>query len=83
MKYENEIREILYKIITVTIPTDEITYETNLQDIGINSLTFVRLIIEIEGFFNIEFPHDKLIISELGTIKELCKMVDAIILNYE
>jgi len=78
MKYENEIREILFDTITATEFTDKITVETNLQDVGIDSISFVCLIIKIEELFDIEFPDDKLVMSEAGTIKELCEVVDSI-----
>ena len=77
MRYENEIREILFNTVAVTEPADSITIETNLHDAGMDSLSFVRLVIEIEDFFGIEFPDDKLIMSEAGTIKELCEIVDS------
>jgi len=79
MKYENEIRELLLKTITVTEPIEEITAETDLQNVGMDSLTFIKLIVEIENLFDIEFPDDKL--AETGTIKKLCEIVDSILEN--
>lgn len=75
MKYENEIRSLISATISVTEPINEIKLEENLHNIGVDSIKFVRLIIEIENFFNIEFPYDKLTTAEAGTIKKLCDIV--------
>jgi acyl carrier protein len=79
MNYENEIRAILSELTPAAGMADAISSETNLQYIGIDSIIFVRAIIEIENFFGIEFPDDKLTISESGTLKKLCKTVNSII----
>lgn len=78
MSYENELREIISKIINITEPIDDVPIDLNLQSIGMDSLTFVQLIIAIEDSFNIEIPEDRLTMLELGTIKKLCSMVSLI-----
>ena len=81
MKYEREIREIISKTIEATEPVGEISIDFNLQGIGMTSITFVRLIVEVEDFFNIEFPDDKMLLSESGTIKGLCDILNSILIN--
>ena len=79
MKYEKEIRDIISRVKIGTEPIESITSETKLQDIGMDSLRFVEIIIEIENEFKLEFPDDKLVMSECGTIIELCNTIDLII----
>lgn len=75
MKYQNEIMEIIKDTINLTESVDHISLDTDLQNVGMDSLTFVRVVIEIENLFNVEFPDEKLIISQAGTVKKLCTIV--------
>ena len=42
-----------------------------LQAIGVNSLGFIKLIVEIEIQYNIQFPEDQLVLSRATTIKDI------------
>ena len=75
MQYEKEIREIISTVITTTEDINQVSIDSNLQNIGMDSITFVRIVVEIENKFDIEFPDDKLIITQAGTIKELCDII--------
>lgn len=75
MKYENEIREILSKIIQNGEAIKNIGVDDSLQAIGMNSIAFIKVVVEIENEFNIEFPDNKLSITEAGTIRDLCDIV--------
>ena len=79
MTCENKIREIIAANVKTTEPID--TYDANkyLQNIGMDSLAFIRVVIAIEDVFDMEFPSDKLIVAESGTISQLCKVVDSVI----
>jgi len=79
MKYESDIRQIISDIITLSEPINTIDVETNIQNIGVTSLTFVQIIIEIERRFDLDFPEDKFVMSEAGTIAQLCKIVESIV----
>ncbi len=75
MKYQDEIIEIIKNNINITEKIDDIELNTPLLNIGVGSLSFVRFIIEIEKQFDIEFPEDKLVITECGTIEKLCHTI--------
>ena len=75
MKYQDEITKIIEEIINFTESIENIKNDTNLQNIGMDSITFVRVVVEIENHFEIEFPNEKLIITQAGTIKDLCQIV--------
>lgn len=72
---ENEIRQIVIE----NIEKLEINAETNFQDIGMSSISFLTIIVKIEEKFKIEFPNEKLLISKAGTIKNLCDIVTTIL----
>ena len=46
---------------------------------GIDSFTFVRLIIEIEEKFGITFPIEKFNLSELQTIDAVCQVINELL----
>ena len=75
MDYEKQIRELISGIIKTTEPIDNYGADNDLQSIGMDSLTFVRIVVEIENRFEIEFPDDKLVMTESGTINQLCAVI--------
>lgn len=79
MEFENEIRKILAKAVNLTESIDRIAPDTNLTDVGVDSLVFIQIVIEIENHFAIEFPDNNLSIAEAGTIQMLCKTVESLL----
>ena len=72
MNYKTKITEIINEFL---IQTQIIDIDTSFKDIGVDSISFVQIIVEIENTFEIEFPHDKMTLSQSGTIKALCETV--------
>ena len=60
------------------LSTDQ--FDDNLSELGIDSLSFVRIIIGLEEYFDCEIPDSKLLISEMNTIQ---KMFDVLQSLYE
>ncbi|GAV14216.1 antiterminator LoaP [Paenibacillus sp. chi10] len=67
-----EIREKIEKMINELLEVPSNNYlENNLVSNGINSLTFIRLVVNIEEEFGIEFPDEYLDPEKLRTIDEI------------
>ena len=71
-------RELLMAIINncvekVTLTEDD--YDLPFDRIGVDSFTFIRIIVEIESKFNCEIPDSRLIISELDTIRKIYSLL--------
>ncbi len=81
MKYEQKIREIIGGTIETDIPIE--TYDANgdLRSIGMNSITFISMVVAIEDAFSIRFPDEKLILEEAGTIAVIHQIVEDSILK--
>ena len=76
MKYEKEIRAIIAKHLK-DFDTAEITdADLNLQSIGLNSIAFVKIVVEIESEFAIEFPDDMLALPKANTVRLLCEITE-------
>ena len=54
---------------------DENLYETNLAELGINSIAFIQTIVEMEDRFQIEIPDEYLLISERDTVYKMASIV--------
>ena len=74
MNYEIKIREIVNSVIN-TLEFESYTIDEDLQSIGMDSILFIKIVVEIEKKFNIEFPDEKLLIIQSNTIKKLCEIV--------
>ena len=68
------LRNILNEVVDLKVPVNEITYSHSLDDLGVESLSFLRMLIKIEKSFQIEFNIDDLDGVSLHTIE--------LILNY-
>lgn len=53
--------------------------ETNLQDLGMDSITFIQIIVSLEEAFDCEIPDSKLLITEMDTAQ---KMIDVLQVLY-
>jgi acyl carrier protein len=59
------------------IPPDKITLETNLQDLGIDSLDVFTLLFELENAFKISIPDDD--VRSIRTVSDIVEGVKKII----
>ena len=76
------IEEVL-EIINKNVEADAIVLEQvndNLSELGMESITFIQIIVEIEETFECEIPDSKLLLSEMDTVQ---KMYDVLQELYE
>ena len=72
MELENEIKEIIKSIIN--IPLEHLDVKENLRNLGIDSITFEKILIRIEDQFRVEFSDSHLMLID-GNIKDLCNII--------
>ncbi len=53
-----------------------IRLEDNLSSLNINSISFIRLVVEIEKEFNIEFQDDIIDVRNFSTLKSLVEFIE-------
>ena len=75
MKYHKEIMDIVKKTIKLTEPIENIAIDESLQNLGVDSLSFVRVIVGIEERFKVEIPDDALVITQDISIANLCELI--------
>lgn len=74
-----ERQKKILSVITSNIiqpPADPVRLDAALAEIGIDSITFIRIVIALEEAFNIKFEDEILILSEFPTVKDLIDYVD-------
>lgn len=81
MNIESTIKDIIAAQLIIDLDDVELLSDTNLQNMGMNSITFIKIIVEIEGEFDIEYPDDKLLITESGTIEQMVSIVKSCLNN--
>lgn len=70
MNIEQEILSLFAEVAGISdIGNNLINQE--IKDIGINSITFVKIIVTIENKYNIEFDFDMLSINQFSTLASL------------
>lgn len=75
MKVENMIIEIISELLSDEEKKIELNVHDKLKDIGMDSLSFVRMIVKIEKKTGIEFPMEDMIMTEGMDILHIIKCV--------
>jgi len=78
MKYEEQVKSAIKNTLTPTESLDCFDVDRNLSEVGVDSINFVRITVELEDMLEIEFPFDQLVLNESGSIRNLCKIIEAI-----
>lgn len=75
MSKEERLAEIIRKAVNLSddVALDE---NTDLAQIDINSLNFLKIIVDIEDEFDIEFDDEELNFELFGTIHSIIEKID-------
>lgn len=76
MDIRNEICKIF---VENNVSEEQIDDETLLREVGINSLSFIKIAVEIENRFNVSFPEEKLLLDEFDNFRSLLDYVSELI----
>ena len=79
---DETILDIIFNIISNNIhKKTELTLSSRFEDIGINSITYLKSIVQIESTLNFEFDDDFLDVHKVETIEDLFKQVRVTIIK--
>ena len=81
MDVEATIKKIIMEQINADISESALLADTNLQNVGMDSIAFIKIIVEIETAFDVDYPDDKLLIAESGTLKQISSIVEEALAN--
>ncbi len=71
------VETTIIQLISIKSETDraKITKESDLSELGLDSLSYMELIVEIEELYGFEFEESKLSFKEINTVGELVEYV--------
>lgn len=70
---KNRVIEIIRNACAID---EEVTLESDLKLLSLDSLTFVGIIVELEEEFGIEFEFNELSVFDWETVKDIAKSVE-------
>lgn len=68
---ESKIIQIVKEVDSLGIPIEDLTVEDELILVGINSISFIKIVVGIETEFEFEFNDEDLDFGKFKTIKDL------------
>jgi len=73
---EKKIREIMAQNVELTIPIENVDSDELITNIGINSISFIKLVVSIESEFGFEFDDEYLDYKRISTLRSMAKYVE-------
>ena len=71
-----KIREIIERSLDVPISMDNINLNSNLVDLGVSSIIFIKIVVSIEEEFGFEFGDDDMDTNKFLTVKSFVEYVE-------
>lgn len=68
MSVVEHVKQVISKHVDIVVEIDIMQDDVRLDEIGVNSINFIRMIIELEDYYDILFDMDMLGISEFEIV---------------
>ncbi len=68
MSVVEHVKQVISKHVDIVVEIDKMQDDVRLDEIGVNSINFIRMIIELEDYYDILFDMDMLGISEFEVV---------------
>lgn len=65
------------------VDTDVLEYVDLIDDLGMDSVNFISLIIELEAEFDIQIPNDQLLMDKFREYSSIYSIVDELLISKE
>ncbi len=80
MKYDEIFKHVISIYKTIKDDTDEKLEMDNvsIDDLVLDSIEFVQLIVQIESDFNIVFPDELLLPTELNSVEKIATVIETL-----
>lgn len=74
---ELEIRKCLKSHVSTTVDFDALELSESLEEAGVNSIDFIKVIADIEMKFEISFSDDEVDLSQYNTLESFVQFVNS------
>lgn len=71
-----DIIKVINKSENLKVSTNQ--SEVNLSELGMDSITFIQIIVGLEEEFDCEIPDSKLLITEMDTVQKIYNVLNEI-----
>lgn len=76
MEIEAKLRQIIIENVKLKVPVEQIGSEDLLDDFGISSMNYIRIVVAIENEFGFTFPNEALQFENLNTLRKLASFIN-------
>ncbi len=76
MNREETITEILACLEDIVPAQVQVDRTTDLMKLGINSMTFIRLVVALEETFEIEIDDESIYLDNFKSVEHICQLVE-------
>lgn len=70
------VLEIINRSDNMEVSQDQI--EDSLTELGMDSITFIQIVVALEEAFDCEIPDEKLLIAEMNTVQKILNVLQSI-----
>ena len=79
MDLQNEVLKLISNHVDIAFDIDQVKEHDTLEQLGVNSINFIRVIIELELTYNIQFDVDYLGMEEYENVAAFVEYVNKLI----
>lgn len=74
MQIEQKVVDIIKEVLSIENIEEEL-YDEDLKELGLDSLSFIRIIVLLEEQFECEIPETKILLTELNTVNKIIETI--------
>ena len=74
---DEEILRVVNTVLEKPLSQDQA--EAELPTLGIDSITFIRVVVAVEEAFDIEIPDEYLLITEMNTLSKMTDVISTVL----
>ncbi|MCL2051391.1 MAG: acyl carrier protein [Lachnospiraceae bacterium] len=80
MDIKSKVIELIEEVSEIKNIKPMIERSELLEDLGINSMVFISLVVEVENEFGVEFDDDNLDYRDFDTVTSICDYINTLLL---
>ena len=74
----NEIKKIIIQDVFENEKSTDINYDDNLIALGLDSLSFIKLVVLLEEYFCVRIPDTELLLDRFSTINKINDLIETL-----
>jgi acyl carrier protein len=77
-----KLEQVIYSIVKEELEIQEdFDIAEDLFNYGLNSMKFIRILVELEDILNISIPDEKLLVENFSSVEKITRVIKVIIEN--